>query len=104
MATGAMSSNAQLPLGLPDCEAVDWHVARNVLHEYAEAVATDSQHGGGDSNVIPDPDPQQPLLAVGSGDDVGWSVMHQVQYVTNPAARAWVMQHLHELPALLAQS
>jgi hypothetical protein len=114
---GAVSSNNPLE-GLPDCESVDWSLARYVLHEYAEAVAV-----GSDGKVLKDAYPQLPVLQLqqavaaamqpsasqelvsGQGSpcdtfQVAVSPLDQVQLQVIPNARSWVLQHLADLPAL----
>lgn len=84
--------------GLPDCEAVNWGMARYVLHEYIEAVARDSR-----GNVQKDPDPRMPVLQlVRSSEQLAdcgalqhaLSPFDELQLQTLPAARAWVLEHL----------
>jgi hypothetical protein len=112
---GAVSSSYPLE-GLPECDSVDWSVARYVLNEYAEAVAV-----GSDGKVLRDADPQLPVLQQAAaaanqasasrelgprqGSPCGVfegavSPLEQLQLQVIPAARSWVLQHLAGLPAL----
>jgi hypothetical protein len=106
--------NASQPLGVPACDVVEWGVARYVLHEYAEAVAV-----GSDGKVLRDPDPRLPVLQlsaaagiveqqVGSTEqgpcgrlDGPVSALDRLQLEVIPAARAWVLEHVEHLPALV---
>lgn len=108
--------NASQQLGLPGCDAVEWGVARYVLHEYAEAVAV-----GSDGKVLRDPDPRLSVLQLSAAAGIGEQqvgsteqgpcglldgpvcAVDRLQLEVIPAARAWVLANVQHLPALVTQ-
>lgn len=114
----ADTAASSLLRALPQCEAVEWSVAKYALYEAAEAVV---RRSGG--KVLWDPNPQLPVLQLarslvgtrtGGGDageqdhspcsymDGEASPVDEMQLAVIPAGRAWVQQHLEGLPAVRA--
>lgn len=112
----AAAAASSLLQALPACDSVEWSVAKYVLHDAAEAVATDSA-----GKLRWDPEPLLPVLqlvrAAAAGEsssassaspcdflDGPASPVDQMQLETIPAARDWVQAHLEGLPALQRSS